>query len=118
MVTPFGTQKRSGGTVDLAPPDLQPPELKIPKVIDRKVGFAIVGLGLLSLEEILPAFAETQHSRCVALVSGHADKAKDLADFYGVSNKAIYNYENYDRLSENREAKPSFCASHSLTWGR
>lgn len=105
VATPVGFQKRSGGTVDLAPPDLQPPDLKIPKVVDRKVGFAIVGLGLLSLEEILPAFAETQHSRCVALVSGHADKAKDLADFYGVSNKAIYNYENYDRLSENREVE-------------
>ncbi len=105
VMTPIDSEKSRGNRIELAPPDKQPPNLKLPKAVDRKVGYAIVGLGLLSLEEILPAFAETQHSRCVALVSGHADKAAQVAKFYGVKPDAIYDYENYDRLSENREVE-------------
>ncbi len=105
VMTSVDNDPSRGSNIDLAPPDKQPPDLKLPKATDRKVGFAIVGLGVLSLEEVLPAFAETQHSSCVALVSGHADKAAQVAKFYGVKPDAIYDYENYDRLSENREVE-------------
>ena len=39
----------------------------------------------------------------VALVSGHPDKAAKLAARYGVSPKAIYNYQSYDTLKDNPE---------------
>lgn len=67
----------------------------------KKVGWAIVGLGSLSMYQILPAFAHCQKSRLVALVSGHRDKAERLAGQYGVDTKNIYNYQNYDSLKEN-----------------
>ncbi len=94
-----------GGTasdVPLAPPDRQPPKLKVPEVPGRKIGYAIVGLGQLALEEIMPAFAECQWSKPVALVSGHPDKAKKVAAAYGIAEDAIYNYENYDKLAEDK----------------
>lgn len=68
---------------------------------DKRLGYAIVGLGRLSLEEILPAFAESKMSKPVALVSGSANKAAQVAQQYGINPKNIYNYQNYDRLRDN-----------------
>ena len=85
----------------LAPPDKQPPDLHVPGPPKKKVGYAIVGLGELALGQILPAFALCQQSAPVALVSGHADKAKQVADHYGIDPKAIYNYDNYESMRDN-----------------
>jgi predicted dehydrogenase len=87
--------------IDLAPPDRQPPDLQLPLPSSRKTGWAIVGLGELALEKIMPAFARTEHCRPVALVSGHPDKARRVADHYGIDPKSIYNYDNYDSIREN-----------------
>jgi predicted dehydrogenase len=76
---------------------------QVPEPPGRKVGWAIVGLGNLSINQILPAFAKCEKSKVVALVSGHPDKAAKLAARYGVSPKAIYNYQNYDTLKDNPE---------------
>src|SRR5579859_6778549 len=51
------------------------PQLKVPDAPGKKTGWAIVGLGYLAINEILPAFAKCEKSRVVALVSGHPDKA-------------------------------------------
>src|SRR5258706_10380837 len=78
-------------------------QLVVPDPPGKKLGWAIVGLGNLSINQILPAFAKCEKSKVVALVSGHADKAAKLAARYGVSPKAIYNYQNYDTLKDNPE---------------
>lgn len=75
----------------------------VPEPPGRKVGWAIVGLGSLAINQILPAFAKCEKSKVVALVSGHPDKAQKLAARYGVSPKSIYNYQNYDSLKDNPE---------------
>src|SRR5689334_4097772 len=67
----------------------------------KKVGWAIMGLGHLALGEVMPAFAHCKRSAPVALVSGHPDKAKDVAQKFGVDPKNIYNYENYDSIKDN-----------------
>src|SRR5262252_11042189 len=69
----------------------------------NKLGWAIVGLGNLSIHQILPAFAKCEKSKVVAFVSGHPDKANKLALRYGVSEKNIYNYQNYDAIKDNPE---------------
>jgi len=91
------------GEVALAPPDRQPADLKIPEIAAARIGWAIVGLGQLALEEIMPAFRECKLSRPVALVSGHSDKAKKVAEAYGIKPTAIYDYESFDRLAENKD---------------
>ena len=78
-------------------------QLVVPEPPGKKLGWAIVGLGSLSINQILPAFAKCEKSKVTALVSGHPDKANKLALRYGVSPKNIYNYQNYDSLKDNPE---------------
>lgn len=75
------------------PPTAAPP--------DKRLGFAVVGLGHLSLEEILPAFAQTKRCKPTALVSGDPAKMKQVAQQYGIAEKNLYNYQNYDTLKDN-----------------
>ena len=78
-------------------------QLVVPDPPGKKLGWAIVGLGSLSIHQILPAFAQCEKSKVVALVSGHPDKANKLALRYGVNPKNLYNYQNYDSIKENPE---------------
>jgi predicted dehydrogenase len=76
---------------------------QVPDPPGKKLGWAVVGLGSLAINQILPAFAKCEKSKVVALVSGHPDKANKLALRYGVGAKNIYNYQNYDQLKNNPE---------------
>ena len=78
-------------------------QLMVPDPPGKKLGWAIVGLGSLAINQILPAFSQCEKSKVVALVSGHPDKANKLALRYGVSPKNIYNYQNYDSIKDNPE---------------
>jgi len=66
-----------------------------------RIGYAIVGLGHLSLEELLPALNACRKSRLAALVSGSPDKLKKVAEQYGVKPESCYSYENYDQIKNN-----------------
>ncbi|WGS54993.1 Gfo/Idh/MocA family oxidoreductase (plasmid) [Paraburkholderia sp. D15] len=72
---------------------------------DRRVGYAIVGLGRLSLNQILPALSASKYSKVVALVSGDPDKARKIARQYGVRESALYDYTTYERLADNPEVQ-------------
>src|SRR5499425_364492 len=76
-------------------------QLVVPDPPGKKLGWAIMGLGSLSINQILPAFAKCEKSKVTALVSGHPDKAHKLALRYGVSSKNIYNYQKYDSIKDN-----------------
>ena len=78
-------------------------QLIVPEPPGKKLGWAVVGLGSLAINQILPAFDKCEQSRVVAFVSGHPDKANKLAARYGVNPKNIYNYENYDSIRDNPE---------------
>ncbi|GAA4326405.1 Gfo/Idh/MocA family oxidoreductase [Mucilaginibacter gynuensis] len=69
----------------------------------KRIGYALVGLGNLTLQQLLPGFAECNYSKPVALVSGDAAKAKKVAAQYGIDPKNIYNYQNYDEIRNNPE---------------
>jgi predicted dehydrogenase len=74
-----------------------------PDPVDQRIGYAIVGLGHLALEEVLPAFGACKKSKVVALVSGDKKKALTVAKQYGVSEKNIYDYENFDSIKNNKQ---------------
>jgi glucose-fructose oxidoreductase len=69
------------------------------------VGVAIVGIGLLSSGQLLPALTKTKKAHLAALVSGDPAKAKRTAAQYGLSEKAIYSYENFDRIADNPDVE-------------
>ncbi|WP_142849311.1 Gfo/Idh/MocA family protein [Telmatospirillum sp. J64-1] len=92
---------------------------------ERRVGYAVVGLGQYALNQIIPSFAESRSSRLVALVSGNREKAERTADLYGVSHDAIYDYDSYDRIAENDEIEavyvilpPALHAEYSIRAAR
>jgi glucose-fructose oxidoreductase len=66
---------------------------------ERRLGWAIVGLGSFAQGQVIPMFAGTQHSRLAAFVSGDPTKAARLGEQYGVSR--FYNYENFDSIADN-----------------
>jgi predicted dehydrogenase len=70
----------------------------------KKLGFALVGLGSLSGNQIAPAlFEKTKLCKLTGLVSGHPDKAKEWAKKYGVPERNIYDYQNFDQIKNNPE---------------
>jgi predicted dehydrogenase len=72
---------------------------------DQRVGYAVVGLGHLTLEEILPAISTCKKSKIAALVSGNAEKMKKVAAQYGVKAQNCYSYQTYDQLKNNCEVE-------------
>jgi predicted dehydrogenase len=74
---------------------------QVPPPPGRQLGWALVGLGNLSINQLMPAFALTEKSKLTAFVSGSPEKARTLALRYGVSEQNIYNYENYERIAGN-----------------
>ncbi|MBW4477661.1 MAG: Gfo/Idh/MocA family oxidoreductase [Tolypothrix brevis GSE-NOS-MK-07-07A] len=70
---------------------------------EKKLGWAVVGLGKFATQQIIPSFAECKRSKLVALVSGDRTKAEQYAQQYGVNPKNIYNYQNYDTIRDNPE---------------
>ena len=97
--------RRAGSGLAAAQATLARPALaqQVPEPPGRKLGWAIVGLGNLSINQILPAFSKSEKSKLVAFVSGHPDKARKLALRYGVAEKNIYDYQGYDAIKNNPE---------------
>lgn len=65
-------------------------------VKDRKVRYAVVGIGWISQTAFLPGVEHTGNSEVVAFVSGHEDKAARVGKKYGVDT--LYSYDEYDQL--------------------
>ncbi len=80
-----------------------PPPAPLPS--EERLGFAVVGLGRLSLEQLLPAFGECKKSKLAALVSGTPEKLKAVARQYGVKPEACYSYDRFEDLKDNPEVK-------------
>ena len=68
---------------------------------DGKLGYAIVGLGGYGKDIIIPRFADCEHSRLAAVVSGDPAKAKKVADEHGLPARSIYSYEDFDRIRDD-----------------
>jgi predicted dehydrogenase len=74
----------------------------------QKVGFALVALGRLTLEELLPAFAECKKAKVTALVSGSPEKLKAVGAQHGIAPGSLYSYEDFDRIADNPEVTAVF----------
>lgn len=63
---------------------------------DKKIRYAIVGLGDISQEAMMPGVAHTGNSEIAALVTSDAEKAGSLGEYYGVTES--YDYSRFDEL--------------------
>lgn len=106
---PGGGKKSMADTISVSLPPLEQPTEQKQQVNtsilppDRRIGYAIVGLGNLTLGQILPAFGACKNSKLVALVSGNPEKAGKIAAQYGIEAKNIYTYKNFEEIRNNPE---------------
>src|SRR5215469_15826537 len=77
---------------------------------DRTIGYCIVGLGRISMQQFMPAIRMSKKSKVTALVSGHRDKAERMAAEYGVPSRSIYSYQNYDEIGRNPDIDAVYIA--------
>jgi predicted dehydrogenase len=78
------------------------PKIQAAQSSDRSIGYAMVGLGRISMDHFMPGLKDAKQSQLTGLVSGHRDKAEKNAAEYGVPATAIYNYENFDSIRDNK----------------
>ncbi|MGA3284923.1 MAG: Gfo/Idh/MocA family oxidoreductase [Verrucomicrobiota bacterium] len=68
---------------------------------DRKIGFALAGLGRLSTYQLAPALQKTKYCRLAGIVTGHPAKAEQWKTQYNIPDKNIYNYDNMEKMADN-----------------
>lgn len=73
----------------------------IPSGPQRKLGYAIVGLGSYATRQIIPQFANCAHSRLVALVSGTPEKLARYGTEYSIPERNRYSYADFDKIRDN-----------------
>jgi predicted dehydrogenase len=86
-----------GPTERRAPPELPP----LPP--EQRVGFAVVGLGRLSLEAILPGLAASKLARLAGVMTGDKAKGVRVAQQYGAPAEAVYGYDEWAALGANKD---------------
>jgi predicted dehydrogenase len=78
------------------------PRLHAQPASQKTIGYAMVGLGRISMGHFMPGLKDAKQSKLTGLVSGHRDKAEKNAAEYGVPTSAIYNYDNFDTIRDNK----------------
>lgn len=68
---------------------------------DRKLGFALLGLGNLSTHQLAPALQKTKYCRLAGIVTGTPAKAERWKRQYNIPDKNIYNYDTMVRMADN-----------------
>jgi predicted dehydrogenase len=76
----------------------------------QRIGVALVGIGHLALEQLLPAFSQSRATRLVALVSGDRKKAEAIAAQTGVDRRRIFDYAGYDRIKDDPDIDAVYIA--------
>ena len=72
-----------------------------PWPVGDRIGFAVVGLGRLSLNQILPAFGSSRKARLAAVVTGTPEKGQAIAAQYGLPTDQVYHYDNFEKIAAN-----------------
>jgi predicted dehydrogenase len=75
----------------------------------QPVGYAVVGLGAISQQAVLPAFAHSQNARLAAVVSGNREKAGRLAAEFGAPH--CYSYDQFSACLKNPEVQAVYIAT-------
>lgn len=74
----------------------------------KKVRYAIVGLGWIAQETVLPSFKSMKHSELAALVTDDPEKARELSSKYKVST--VVDYNGYDELLRSGNIEVAYIA--------
>ena len=81
------------------------PEIPKPEAEQKRVGFAIVGIGKLSAEELIPAARTSQHAYIAALVTSEEDKGEAFARAFDLTPDDVYSYDDFEKLAERDDVE-------------
>jgi len=68
---------------------------------ERKLGVALVGLGGYAGNLLAPALQLTKHCRLAGIVTGSPEKIAPWQRKYGIPDKNVYDYGNFERIADN-----------------
>lgn len=68
---------------------------------NKQLGVALVGLGSYSTYQLAPALQLTEYCRLAGIVTGTPSKAGQWMRQYGLDERHVYNYENFDRIADD-----------------
>ena len=71
--------------------------------MNKKIRYAVVGLGHISQTAVLPAFKHAENSELAALVTGNPEKEQQLSDRYRVK---AYTYDDLETALDKRMSMP------------
>lgn len=75
---------------------------------NKRIRYAVVGIGSIAQEAVLPAFANAENSELTALVSGEDEKREQLGKKYGLRH--TYSYENFRQCLSSGEVDAVYIA--------
>jgi predicted dehydrogenase len=80
----------------------------MPEKRQKKIRYAVVGLGHIAQSAVLPAFQHVDNAELVALISGDPEKSRDLGERYETKT---YTYEEFDACLRRGEVDAVFIAA-------
>ncbi len=79
----------------------KPAQEKQALTVPEPLGIALVGLGYYATDVLAPALQQTKNVRLNGIVTGTPSKIPVWQSRYGIPEANVYDYETFDRLSEN-----------------
>jgi len=70
---------------------------------NKKLGIALVGLGRYAEEQLAPALKQTQYCELKGIVTGSPEKIPHWQRQYGIPDRNVYSYENFEEIASNKE---------------
>jgi predicted dehydrogenase len=67
----------------------------------KKLGWAICGLGGLSSDQIAPGLQKTAHCRLTAVITDTPAKAASWRSQYNIPERSVYTYDTMHRMADN-----------------
>lgn len=71
--------------------------------MNKKIRYAVAGLGHIAQTAVLPAFKHAENSQLAALVTGNPKKLRELSERYRVK---AYTYDDLESALERRRSTP------------
>jgi predicted dehydrogenase len=69
---------------------------------DKKLGVALVGLGNYATNQLAPSLLKTKHCQLAAIVTGSPNKVPEWQSKYGLADKDVYSYDEFDKIANNK----------------
>ena len=69
----------------------------------KPLGVALLGLGDYATNHLARALQETKHAKLTGIVTGSPEKIPKWQEKYGIPDKNVYNYENFDSIADNKD---------------